>query len=238
MKHPTEDHSLFGIELIDELVEECLQLDSNSENISNLAEDTESIGCLRSLIKEADYDEVWEVHNLSDSEDDNIDLADLRHKAEWIKLLDQVCKYENLECVNKAEVQIVETKKLFPAQAKRSQPQQPKTEIMSAQLVPSSTHVGQPDSKESNDNSSSPPSPMELKPLPSHWKYAYLDAKQQFLVIIASNLHLEQEDKLLSVLRQHKKAIGWKLSDLPRINPSIYMHRILMEEEAKPIRQQ
>ncbi|RDX96810.1 Retrovirus-related Pol polyprotein from transposon 17.6, partial [Mucuna pruriens] len=49
---------------------------------------------------------------------------------------------------------------------------------------------------------------------------------------------LEQEDKLLSILRQHKKAIGWKLSDLPRINSSIYMHKILVEKEAKPIRQQ
>ncbi|RDY12771.1 hypothetical protein CR513_02402, partial [Mucuna pruriens] len=34
-----------------------------------------------------------------------------------------------------------------------------------------------------------------------------------------SNLHQEQEEKLLQVLRQHKKAIGWKLSDLPGINP-------------------
>ncbi|RDX93066.1 hypothetical protein CR513_24709, partial [Mucuna pruriens] len=91
MNHPTEDHSLFGIDLIDELVEECLQLDNSSEDISNLAEDTESIGCLGSLTEEADYDEVWEVHNLSDSKDDNIDLVDLRHKAKWIKLLDQVC---------------------------------------------------------------------------------------------------------------------------------------------------
>ncbi|RDX98633.1 Retrovirus-related Pol polyprotein from transposon 17.6, partial [Mucuna pruriens] len=72
----------------------------------------------------------------------------------------------------------------------------------------------------------------------SHLKYAYLDVEQQLPVIIASNLRWEQEDKLLSVLRKHKKAIGWKLFDLPRINPSICMHRILMEEEAKPIRQQ
>ncbi|RDX70245.1 Retrovirus-related Pol polyprotein from transposon 17.6, partial [Mucuna pruriens] len=48
----------------------------------------------------------------------------------------------------------------------------------------------------------------------------------------------EQEDKLLNVLRQHKKVIGWKLSDLPGINPSICIHKILMEEEIKPIRQQ
>ncbi|RDY12547.1 hypothetical protein CR513_02641, partial [Mucuna pruriens] len=83
MKHPIEDHSLFGIDLIDELVEECLQLDSSSEVNEN------SVG------------------------------------------------------------------------------------------------VGQPDPKTSNANSSSPPPSMELKPLPSHLKYAYLDTEQQLLVIIA-----------------------------------------------------
>ncbi|RDX90364.1 Copia protein, partial [Mucuna pruriens] len=61
---------------------------------------------------------------------------------------------------------------------------------------------------------------------------------QELNVIIANNLHQEQEDKLLQVLRQHRKAIGWKLSDLQGINPSICMHIILMEEEAKPIRKQ
>ncbi|RDX97750.1 Retrovirus-related Pol polyprotein from transposon opus, partial [Mucuna pruriens] len=57
-------------------------------------------------------------------------------------------------------------------------------------------------------------------------------------MIIANNLCHEQEEKLLNVLRQHKKEIGWKLSNLPSINPFICMHRILMEEEAYPIRQQ
>ncbi|RDX64439.1 hypothetical protein CR513_57011, partial [Mucuna pruriens] len=89
---------------------------------------------------------------------------------------------------------------------------------MSAHLMPSSIQVGQPNSKVFNDNSSSPPPPIELKPFPSHLKYAYLDTKQQFPIIIANNLQQEQEDKLLQVLRQHKKAIGWKLSNLPRIN--------------------
>ncbi|RDX79281.1 hypothetical protein CR513_40313, partial [Mucuna pruriens] len=55
---------------------------------------------------------------------------------------------------------------------------------MSAHLVSNSIQVGQPDLKESNDNSSSLPPPMELKPLPSHLKYAYLDAKHQLPVII------------------------------------------------------
>ncbi|RDY07800.1 Retrovirus-related Pol polyprotein from transposon gypsy, partial [Mucuna pruriens] len=100
-------------------------------------------------------------------------------------------------------------------------------EIMSAHLVP----------KPVTNISSSPPPPIKLKPLPNHLKYAYLDIEQQLPIIIANNLHREQEDKLLHVLRKHKKAIGWKLSNLPGINPSICMHRILMEEEARPIRQ-
>ncbi|RDX66413.1 Retrovirus-related Pol polyprotein from transposon 17.6, partial [Mucuna pruriens] len=331
MKHPTEDHSLFGIDLIDELVEECLQLDSSSKDISEFVEDTDSIGCLGSLTEEADYDELWEVANLSNFEDDNIDLADLSKRAELIKLLDQVCKYENPECSNKAEVQVAKTKKPFIVQgatmftteyesakggqdrertevnsakktsvkadphvhmqvetisanedqkqaraksisdnqgknripsgsdfsstkqsaesnsnltrvdsipATRSWPQQPKAKIMSTHMVPSSIQVGQPNPKLSNDNSSALPPPMELKQLPSHLKYAYLDVEQQLPVIIASNLHQEQEDNLLRLLRQHKKAIGWKLYDFLGINPSICMQRILMEEEAKPIRQQ
>ncbi|RDX63346.1 hypothetical protein CR513_58235, partial [Mucuna pruriens] len=213
MKHPTKDHSLFGIDLIDELVEECFQLDNNSKGISNFAEDTNSSGCLGSLTEEADYDEVWEVHNISDSKDDNTDIADLNQKAKLIKLLDQVCK-SDFSARQRAEFDSNPRRANF-VPAKRSRAQQPKTEIMSAHLVPSSTQVGQLDLKESNDNSSFPPPPMEL-----------------------NNLHLEQEDKFLSVLRQHKKAIGWKLFDLLGINPSICMHRILMKEEAKPIRRQ
>ncbi|RDX81727.1 Retrovirus-related Pol polyprotein, partial [Mucuna pruriens] len=193
MKHPTEDHSLFGIDLIKELFEECFQLDNNNEEIENLAKDVELIDCPGSLIEESDYDEVWEVHNLSNFEDDNIDLADLSQEAKLIKITGP---------------------------------------------MPNPTQVDQSDLKVSIDNSSSPPPPMELKPLPSHLKYAYLDAEQQLLVIIASNLCCKQEDKLLSILRQHKKVIGWKLFDLLGINPSSCMHRILMEEESKPIRQQ
>ncbi|RDY06039.1 hypothetical protein CR513_10035, partial [Mucuna pruriens] len=81
--------------------------------------------------------------------------------------------------------------------------------------------------KATNVDAPSSPPPMELKPLPGHLKYAYLDTEQQL-----------PEDKLLQVLRQHKKTIGWKLSDLPGINPSICMHRISVEEVAKPKRQQ
>ncbi|RDX79855.1 Retrovirus-related Pol polyprotein, partial [Mucuna pruriens] len=103
--------------------------------------------------------------------------------------------------------------------------------------MPSREQAGQTDPRPIIEEPPSLP-PMELKPLPSHLKYAYLDNEQQLPVIIANNLLQEQEDKLPKVLKQYKKAIGWKHSDLPGINPSICMHRILMEEDIKPIRKQ
>ena len=47
----------------------------------------------------------------------------------------------------------------------------------------------------------------------------------------------EQEEKLLSVLKKHKKATGWTLADIPGISPSTCMHRINLEDGAKPVRQ-
>ncbi|RDX73199.1 hypothetical protein CR513_47219, partial [Mucuna pruriens] len=104
MKHPTEDHSLFGIYLIDELVEEHLQLDTDNDDISNFVGDTNIFDCLGSITDKANCDESWEVHNLSDSKDDITNLADLNHEIELLDLLDQVCKYEDPECSNNAEI--------------------------------------------------------------------------------------------------------------------------------------
>ena len=67
---------------------------------------------------------------------------------------------------------------------------------------------------------------LELKPLPPHLKYAYLEDNQKFPVIIARELTLQQEEQLLSVLRKHKKAIGWSLVDIVGISPQVYEHRI------------
>ena len=81
-----------------------------------------------------------------------------------------------------------------------------------------------------------PPS-IELKPLPEHLKYAFLEEDEKLPVIMAKHLQPEQETRLLEVLKQHKRAIGWTLADIPGINPSTCMHRILLEEETKPVRQ-
>jgi len=77
---------------------------------------------------------------------------------------------------------------------------------------------------------------LELKLLPEYLKYAYLNVAQKLLVIISNILSLEHEDKSLHVLRGHKMGIGWTLVDLLGINPSICVHRILFEDDSRPIR--
>jgi hypothetical protein len=82
----------------------------------------------------------------------------------------------------------------------------------------------------------SPPK-LELKPLPDKLKYAFLGANDTLPVIIASDLQKDQEDNMLEVLKEHKEAIGWTVADLKGIDPSICMHRIHLEEGARPSRE-
>ncbi|XP_074282881.1 uncharacterized protein LOC141607431 [Silene latifolia] len=81
------------------------------------------------------------------------------------------------------------------------------------------------------------PPTVELKPLPSHLKYAFLGNEETLPVIISSKLTKEQEEALIRVLKQHKEAIGWTMADIKGISPTLCMHRILLEDEAKPVRQ-
>ena len=39
----------------------------------------------------------------------------------------------------------------------------------------------------------------------------------------------------MDVLKKHKRAITWKISDIKRTNPSFYTHKILMEDNHKPL---
>ena len=75
---------------------------------------------------------------------------------------------------------------------------------------------------------------LELKVLPPHLKYAFLDDISSFPIIISSDLNSVEEEKLLRVLRDHKSAIGWSIEDLKGISSSVYMHRTLMEDTSNP----
>ena len=78
------------------------------------------------------------------------------------------------------------------------------------------------------------PPVLELKQLPSHLRYAFLGESSTLPVIISSELSLENEEKLLRVLRKYKEAMGWTLADIKGISSSLCSHRILMEAEHKP----
>ncbi|XP_010244533.1 PREDICTED: uncharacterized protein LOC104588349 [Nelumbo nucifera] len=75
----------------------------------------------------------------------------------------------------------------------------------------------------------------ELKPLPNHLKHVFLGDRETLQVIMSSSLSAPQEEKLVQVLTEHKTTIGWTIMDIKGINPSTCMHRILLEEQEKPL---
>ena len=81
------------------------------------------------------------------------------------------------------------------------------------------------------------PQQLELKPLPVELKYAFLEENGQCPVVISSLLTTSQEHNLLHLLKRNKQALGWKISDLNGINPTICTHHIYLEEESKAVRQ-
>ena len=81
------------------------------------------------------------------------------------------------------------------------------------------------------------PQQLELKPLPMELKYAFLEENKQCPVVISSLLTTSQEHNLLHLLKMNKQALGWKISDLKGINPTICTHHIYLEEESKVVRQ-
>ncbi|GJY94560.1 reverse transcriptase domain-containing protein [Tanacetum coccineum] len=63
------------------------------------------------------------------------------------------------------------------------------------------------------------PPEVELKELPPHLEYAFLEGDDKLPVIIAKDLKDEEKAALLKVLKSHKRAIAWKLSDIKGVNP-------------------
>ena len=76
---------------------------------------------------------------------------------------------------------------------------------------------------------------FELKPLPDNLKYAYLDEKKIYPVIISANHSEHEEERLLKTLKKHHAAIGYTLDDLKGISPTLCQHKINFEKDAKPV---
>ena len=77
-------------------------------------------------------------------------------------------------------------------------------------------------------------SKVELKPLPPNLRYEFLGPYSTYPVIVNASLNEGETEKLFSVLKKYPKAIGYTIDDIKGINPSLCMHRILLEEDYKP----
>nr|GFA13640.1 reverse transcriptase domain-containing protein [Tanacetum cinerariifolium] len=78
------------------------------------------------------------------------------------------------------------------------------------------------------------PPEVKLKDLPPHLEYVFLEGDDELPVIIAKDLSVEEKSTLIKVLKSHKQAIAWKLSDIKGIHLEFCTHKILIEDDFEP----
>jgi NifB/MoaA-like Fe-S oxidoreductase len=52
---------------------------------------------------------------------------------------------------------------------------------------------------------------------------------------VSDELSPEENEKLLILLKKHRKVIGYSINDLKGLSPAICTHRIPMEDQCKPV---
>ncbi|GJR87073.1 reverse transcriptase domain-containing protein [Tanacetum coccineum] len=85
------------------------------------------------------------------------------------------------------------------------------------------------------ESSVNEPPEVELKELPPHLEYAFLEGDDKLPVIIAKDLKDEEKAALLKVLKSHKRGNRLELSDIKGVSPEFCTHKILMEEDYETI---
>ncbi|RDY12262.1 hypothetical protein CR513_02962, partial [Mucuna pruriens] len=180
MKHPTEDHSLFGIDIIEEPVEDYMQPGISLVEISNFVETTHVLDTSDSMTDDSNSVNMTNAPDYTDSVDDFSNVANMIDISNFSDLADLECRCDgDTKCSICAEIQT-------------------KAEFASRRSLPhldnqNQTRLVETRTDQLSLQSASKPSPPPSPPLP---------------VIIANNLQSEQEEKLLQVLTKHKKAIG------------------------------
>jgi hypothetical protein len=83
----------------------------------------------------------------------------------------------------------------------------------------------------------SPKPSIELKPLPSGLRYAFLNNDQDSPVIISNKLSQEEPLRLITILEKHCSAFGYSLQDLKGISPVLCTHHIPTDLDCTPSRE-
>ncbi|GJS06791.1 reverse transcriptase domain-containing protein [Tanacetum coccineum] len=79
------------------------------------------------------------------------------------------------------------------------------------------------------------PPELELKDLSPHLEYAFFKGTSKLHMIITKDLKREEKDQISKVLKSHKRAIAWKISDIKGIDPNFCTHTILLEDDFKHV---
>jgi hypothetical protein len=76
---------------------------------------------------------------------------------------------------------------------------------------------------------------VDLKTLPKGLKYEFLGPDKTYPVIMSDELSPEENEKLLNLLKKHRKVIGYSINDLKGLSPAFCTHRIHMEDQCMPV---
>ena len=79
------------------------------------------------------------------------------------------------------------------------------------------------------------PPKLKLKSLPTHLRYTFLGEVNTLCIIISNKLSIDKEKRVCEIVRNRVKSIGWQISDIKGIRPSIVMHRIHMKEGSNSV---
>jgi hypothetical protein len=78
---------------------------------------------------------------------------------------------------------------------------------------------------------------IELKPLPTRLRYAFLNGDKNTLVIISDKLSDEETSKLITILEKHRLVLGYSLQHLRGISPTLCNHHIPIDPASTPSRE-
>jgi hypothetical protein len=76
---------------------------------------------------------------------------------------------------------------------------------------------------------------VDLKPLRKGLKYEFFGPDKTYPVILSDELSPEENEKLLILLKKHRKVIVYSINDLKGISLAFCTHRIPMEDQCKHV---
>ncbi|KAG7559377.1 Retrotransposon gag domain [Arabidopsis thaliana x Arabidopsis arenosa] len=213
MKKPTIDGQVFYIEEMDRLADELLE-----------------------ELTEEDY---LQSALTKDGEEGFLHLETLGYK----KLLDSHKEEESSESFEKLEVPVAEVSTVeedisgqarlaYSTTRRDGPPSSNSEEVQGADSTSKLDDMSRWPSPTSDDWSELKAPKVDLKPLPQGLRYAFLGTNSTYPVIINAALNDDEVNLLLSELRKYRKAIGYSLSDIEGISPSLCNHRIHLENES------